>query len=588
MSSNNVISGSVVLTPIAAVDTSTASSGVTMYSLVFESSMLANANIIQFEYWVASSATPLTSVSHGFLPLENAVTTTGISNQITLAIPSLNNEFNPSSLLEAKVRVYFGQTTVPSGQIVVSNWSNTCPVHNAPPQPTEVRAFIVAGEVGPSYSIGDQLYVQLYDNPAYTSDISFIVSYNYKDQNGENKWNVTAPLDNWTEHTFVDPSFNSIVLPAIPMPTDVAFMSNISVTVNAVYSYVFNSNTYFSVSEISDPPAIAEAPTITSPVLNPIYKSDYSVYDNGSQTIAISWEPPVTSLLPNFEVASYSIYVNNAFVVNVLDTVTNYTYTVDSSYLPNSTQSTTALSFKVVAIGTTGAQFESNVETINTFLYATAPQFLAVAWANSGSTTPGSGVDIALSFRNPSSVGFGSPIDFTVNVFDVSGNIAESHTVSYDSSQTVYAVFLNNVMTTSSGEVAVFLNTRDTNSEDIEEGATAGPVGYTVSDAPFITEVVYTGTTASFAVISNTLLVETNKFTYQESDVTSPVFLNFSSVPGNYGNYVVSRTELSTGDFRYTFVFNTGYYPGNPLVAIASVSNAVAISSVDLKFYTTP
>ena len=128
-SPNNVISGSVVLTPIATVDTSTSDSGVTMYSLVFENTMLTNANIIQFEYWVAFAASPLTPVIHGFLPLENAVTTQGISNQITIAIPSVNNVFDPVGSLQAKVRVYFGQTAS-NGQIVVSNWSNTCPVHN--------------------------------------------------------------------------------------------------------------------------------------------------------------------------------------------------------------------------------------------------------------------------------------------------------------------------------------------------------------------------------------------------------------------------------------------------------------------------
>lgn len=586
MSSNNVISGSVVLTPIAAVDTSTASSGVTMYSLVFASSMLNNANIIQFEYWVANSSSPLVAVNHGFLPLESAVTTQGISNQITLAIPSGNNDFDPAGDLQAKVRVYFGQT-VASGasvpEIVVSNWSNDCPIHNPPPQPEQVRAFIVAGEVGPSYIYDDQLYVQIYDNPAYDSvGISFIVSYNYMDASGNNQWNVTAPITSWTEHTFDDPSFNAILLAPITLPTDA--MSNISVTVNAVYSYAFSSNQYFSVSEVSNS-VIAVPPTITDPTLNTITKSDYSVYENGnsSQEISISWIPPQTSVLPNFSVASYDIVVNNVVVANVNSSVTQYTYTVDSMYLLPTASSTTALVFKVVAIGETGSRFESNTSSINTFLYATEPRSLAVAWANSGNSSGGDGVDIALDFINPLSVGYGTPTNFTIQVRNNVGVVVYTATEAYNAATTVYPVFLNNVPSTAGGSVTVWLNTTDTNSSDNEEGATS-TVGYTVSDAPFITDVFYNGAIATFVVVSNTLLVEMNLFTYQATAGSQLVFVPFTSVVGNHGNYTVSMTVLSTGDYRYVFEFDLGSYPANPAVASMSVANSVAISSVDLKF----
>lgn len=565
--SGTQLNGTCTLTPIAAVDTSSASSGVSMFTLLFDSEFLDNRNVIQFEYWVSEVDVPLPALLNGFIPLEDAVTTQGISNQCTIAIPSSNNEYEPSIPVEVKVRVYFGETTA-NPEINVSQWSNTCPLHNAPPQPSTPSAYLARGEYPPTYDVNDVLYVQIPDNPAYLSgEIDFVVSYSYTDSNNQPQWIVTPPLGNWTRHIFTNLSQNAILLPEIVLNPDVSYSSPIYVAVNAVFNYNYSGNYYFSVSEISTTVQATDA-VLTSPTLNPIeIPNDYLVYSQPStQEIELSWIPPSNSLLPNFTVDSYIIQMSVGGVVvdtisGILASTLDYTYTIPAEYVNAST--TTTLQFNVVAVFSTGQSAVSNSQFVNTFKYATAPQTLIVNWANSGSTQ--SNVDIALQFYNPSSNGFGSVINFVVNVINAD-TIAYSQNVPYVPGNAPYSVYIIDIAAANVGSVEVYMVTQDTNPQTVgglyvsQNGASAA-ANYLADDLPKMLSYNRTPTELTSSWVSTTQLDSICIFNYWDTTNQQLESIQYTTIPGTYQGYSVVQQSLPSADILYNFTFGSSFFP---------------------------
>jgi len=558
-----------------------------MFNLYFDSSMLTNTNVIQFEYWVSEENAPLPALLNGFIPTEDAVTTQGISNQCVIAIPSSNNDYDPSTPLEVKVRVYFGQTTTSSPEINVSSWSNTCPLHNAPPQTGTPTAYLVRGEYTPTYYVGDVLYVQIPDNSAYVQgEIDFVVSYSYTDENGDAQWVVSTPLSSWTRHTFTNPSIDAILLPEILLPSDVAYQNPIYVAVNAVYNYTFNSVNYYSVSEISTTVQATDA-SLANPTLETIIiPDDYLVYSNPStQQIILNWLPPSSSLIPTFTVNSYTIEMSVGGVV--VDTITgipsstlDYTYPIPSAYVNAST--TTTLQFNIVAVFNNGQTGTSNAQYVNTFTYATAPQNLIVAWANSG---VGSGnMDIALQFENPQSNGFGSVINFVVNV--INNNVTVySQTVPYVAGTAPYSVYLVNVAAATEGSVEVYMVTQDTNQQTVGgsyaslNGASASQ-NYVADDLPIMLSYSRTSTQLTAVWVTHTLLDAICTFNYWDPTLSQLNNLQYATLPDIiYPNHTVAVEPLSTLDFQYTFTFQNTFFPSStiPNRMVMNCSNSVGI-----------
>lgn len=578
---STIIPGVVTLTPIAAVDTSTASSGVSMFTLSFPSDVIGAGNIIQFEYWVSNSGTPLPAVLNGFIPLEDAVTTQGISNQCTIAIPSSNNVFNPTNPLEVKVRVYVGQTITNAPEIKVSNWSNDCPLHNAPPQPGTPAAFLIRGEFPPTYYYTDVMYVQIPDNTSYVQgEIDFIISYSYKDEAGDYQWVVSTPLSNWQRYTFTNSSQNTIVLPEISLPADVDHASPVYVAVNAVYNYTFNSNNYYSVSEISVTIQATEggfSPPVLSPIVIP---DDYLVYSNPSnQQILLEWTPPTSSVIPFFTVASYTIELKVGGVVvdtvsDIQSNILNYTYDISSTYVNAST--TTLLQFNVKAIFSSGKQEISNDQTVNTFKYATAPQNLVVNWANQGTNST---VDLELQFNNPSSNGFGTVINFVAQILSNEGAVRYSKNITYVAGSSPYLVYFNDVTSTVTGSVNVYMVNADTNRDssgvyEPRNGAVS-IANYILSELPFFTNIQKTDSSLSFDVISSTGLVNQNIFTFPRTASNPLDVMYFTSLSGTHQQYTVTQSTLETDDFKWSFVFEIAFFgsnifPGNMICAISN------------------
>lgn len=576
------------LTPIASVDTSSASNGVCMFSLYFDPVDLSNNNVIQFEYRIYDPLAPLPPNDTGFLPLENAVSSQGIMNQYSISIPSNSNDYNPASVLEVALRVYFGSST--SAAINVTEWSNACPLHNAPPQPTNPVAYIVPGEVG-TYYYDDMLYVQIADDQAYIhDDIKFIVSFSYKDQTNTYKWYVSDLLD-WTRHTFSNTSYNAILIDPVQLTgdTDLYTGTTMYVAVNAVYSYTYNSKTYHTVSEISDT-VEATVASIGAPTLDPIViPTDYAIYNSvsPSQTITLNWAPPSSSLIPVFTVASYTITVvyggTTTYTVENLaaDTLT-YDYVVESAYLPPDTLTSTELSFTVTAVFGSGALETSNAETVNTFEPASEPRDLIVNWA---SIEDDGDVDFSVSFKNPITVGYGTPDHFVLSVYDASGSVVATQNEPYVANNLLtYTMFLNSITTTTTGSVRVHLVTTDTNETtatglyaDID-GANA-TANYVASSVPIILNVNKTVSNLTFDVISQVALARVARFDIWDSGVSEIVTLPFFTNTGDYYYDVIISNTLNN-NYLYRFDFQAGYFNGSiPNYITINCANSTGIGS---------
>jgi hypothetical protein len=566
------IPGTVTLTPVAAVDTSTATSGVSMYTLVFPSDALTDRNVIQFEYWISNSGMPLTDVVNGFIPLEDAVTTQGISNQCTIAIPSADNDYDPSVARDVKVRVYLGSTDTIAPEIRVTYWSNVCPVHNAPPKPVAYKAFLLRGEYAPSYDNDDVVYVQLQDNDAYVfGEIDFVVTLSYKDVSGDYKWVVSVPLSNWTEHTFTDTSYNAILLPYVVLPTDVDHSSPIYVAVNAVYNYTFNSTNYYSVSEVSSTIQAQEG-AIDAPVLETIdIPSDYLVYNTNPvdrlQEVVLNWAPPESSLIPIFAVDHYNVetYVGSTLIATSADIPENtltYTYSILDTYYDAST--VTQLTFQVKATLATGGYEASNTQSVNTFRYATAPRDLVVEWANNGDAS--NTVDLAITFKNPLNNGLGAVVNFVAKVLDNSSAVMATQTVAYNALTSQYVVYFNDVPTTTTGSVQVYMVTTDTNAQTssglyINLDGLIADANYVADNLPQMISYTNDGSSLVSTWVTSDLLKPVGTIDVWDSTLEQVVSLPYLTMEGTYPTYTVVRTIIpETGDHQYVFTFFPAFF----------------------------
>lgn len=578
MSTTIIPDANLSLTPIASVDTSSVTEGVAMFSLLFNDDILDIGNILQIEYWVSEEGTPLPAVSNGFITSDEGAITRGISNFYNIAIPLTTNEYQPSPQLNVKVRIYIGETTTTGPEIRVTGWSNECPLHSAPPQPGEPTAYIFRGGYPDNAPyVADTLYVQIPYNASYIEgEIDFIISYSYKDVNGNYQWIVSSPISNW-----VDVGIQNIIsLSPLVLAIDVDYSSPLYVAVNAIYNYEFNGNNYYTVSEISQTVEAVNS-EFGAPILNAITTDDYLIYSEPSaQTVILRWQAPtISEIIPAYAPDRYRAQlIVDDIVVSEIDDISNNVFecnfNIPSEYITIS--STTLLTFNVVAIYDTGEEQTSNNETIYTFKYATIPTDLIVAWANEGDEE---GLhDFAIQFSNPESIGFGTaPYKFVVNIVDNSNNeIKATQDVSYNSTLNYnYAVFFENVSTTPIGTVEVYMVTTDTNQTNNEylprDGAMTS-ANYISSKLPIFINVERTELVLQFDIVTSTLLDAVNRFIYFDlSGQQLNANNTYLAIPGIYRDasdnimYEVVLETNETGDYQYNFNFFPAYGEGDPL-----------------------
>jgi hypothetical protein len=441
-----------VLSYVGSVDVASATSGSTLYNILFDASLCTIGNILMFEYKIQPSDISIPNpdnITLGYVNVENAIFNSGIQNQWTIAVPAINNIYNPSPENEISVRVYSGLTG--QTEIAVSPWSNSLDVHTPPVQPIINRAFFYQNTLS-----SDDLWVNMLPTDNYDYDeVSFIVAYYFQDADSSTTtWSVSDPLQA-TSVTVGD---------TVLMQLEVANIGNVSTNSNvvytaiyAVYPFEYSYDRYYSVSEISTTYTAEPANNFLAPTITTI---DYLVYDTpsqvpGDQTMVVNWDPPAASGIPVYTVANYVLQISTDgdswTTVSSTISSTTLSYDVDvSNYVCGDN-----LSFRVFAISTTGAESAySNIEALNIFKYSLAPQNLTVT----SSVPNNSNANIRITFENPTNIGCGDGYQYVINF-----NNEQTRYEPYNAATNQYTLLFTNIDVAPTGTITVYLETIDTN-----------------------------------------------------------------------------------------------------------------------------
>jgi hypothetical protein len=562
------------LSPIGSVDTSSSNFGVVMFNMVVDTFLVTSNNIIQFEYQISNDTAEIQapdSYVSGFIPLENAVTTQGIANQFTIAVPATDNDYEPTTALAVKIRVYYGSTS--SSAINVTDWSNRVVIHNPPEQPTIRHAYLVRSDIEPYSYYQDYLYVQLKGTNTpyvigYDKKVEFVVTYYYLDTNSVTRWIVTnISVDEWDVQTVGTAEL--IVLDPIGLPTDVDWTSSIYVAVFAVYPYDVNGTYCYAVSTISDTVTATEAGFLPAE-LNPITNADYSAYTQSAsstqQSIELSWQGQDSSLIPNYAVDSYIVYVSTgsgrtAISPALSGDVYSYTYTFDNDTYACGT----TLTFTVDTVFSAGQALTSNSESINIFKRSQAVGNFTVDWAVSAGTQL---VDFAMSWTPPSDSGCGIE-----QYFEIIINDGEPIIVTWSSSVSTYVKYINNYSAGPTGSVVCIPYTKDTNSTNMIAGYATAPQNYQATSLPIIRNITRSDDEVTFEVSSHTTLDLVGRFIFANLIGGTFSTIEFNSDPNlvHYDYVVTQTTQPITGVLIYTFVFSNSYFTGETIPSHFSV-----------------
>lgn len=566
---------------VGSVDLASASSGSTLYTILFDQSLCTLGNVLMFEYKITSSDVFVPSPGNttlGFVNTENAIFTAGIQNQWQVAVPAEDHTYNPLVPNTIQMRVYSGMTG--STEIVVSDWSNSLDIHVPPSQPYIHSAFFNQN----SQSGDDDLWVYMVPKPEYNyNDTQFIVAYFFQDETGQTLWKVSDPL----YATAVPYGNTTLMQLALFDIGDVNTTTNtIYVAVYTVYPFVYSYNTYYSVSEISPTVSASVATNFIAPVIDSI---NYSVYtDKTTQNMIVNFTPGGASALPLYTVDYYvlesSLDQNTWTVVDGNIPSTSTSYTVDVSQYVCGNQ----LFYRLYAMSTSGAQSGySNIDHMNIFKYADAPLSVVVNWASSNESE--TFMDLACTFTVATnySSGCGVVEQWLVNVYDTNNVLITSKTVSYDQSLVEYLVYFDNIPHANQGYVEVFLQTIDTNPDPA--GSTNFPTrdgkddygNFTPASIPIFRNVNIDNQRSllTFDVLSQTVLGKIGRFIWEESNVVQNEELITSDV---------QPVILPNGVLQYSFnipssFFDPVAYPAAmPSPLIIAIANQVGINTTSV------
>lgn len=569
---------SIVLTPVASVDTTNCS--VTM-NVFIPSSFYTDNTLIQIEYNIYDSSFS----SSGFLSYESGWSQPGISNQLTIGIPCTDEPIDYSGSTNVRVRAYFGSLS--SASITVTDWSNSQPFYNPPEQPVISNAFLSSGV---SHSPPDDIInVLLEYNPSYFGMLSdtnpavkFIVSYNYTDFSGNVQWEVSS-LINGEKVTVNTDSF--ILLDPISFvgaSSDVDSSFNLNVAVNAVYEFSASEDVnsfYYSVSTISE--------TVQAQPLEPaaafLEALNYHIYDaTPNQSITLNWAAPVESVLINID--HYVVYLSindqpfEAVSGNLSSSTTTFDWTITPSTLYTNQNTTNKLSFVVNTYYGT-QYYPSNEQHVQTFSYAGPPRNLSYRFAipNDG------GVSIVFSFMNPIDKGQGTTPIFNYDIV-MSNGTTVSDTVTYVAgSSHVYTVnkFIQNT-TATTGNIYVYMNTNNTNPQNQPLRGATSSAFFNVVNVPIIESIE--AITNEFGLIFLNVVIlsgedlgQYNQLVFNNGGQLTKQSFEISPNTG----YTVDTVILSNGVIQYTYQFSAAFFPGSlvPTNIVVCASNTAGIGA---------
>jgi hypothetical protein len=316
------------------------------------------------------------------------------------------------------------------------------------------------------------------------------------------------------------------------------------------------------------PPSPLNGELISAPyiannlVLAPVVYEVYT-YGNDDQDMVLSWSLP--ALTGGWSVSGYTVQLQiGGSWTDLSANISNTTYTYDAISQASSVQN---LRFRILANmanGSTSYVITSNVESQNTFKYATAPTSPIVNWVVANNTTqPPTTMDVVYQFSNPESVGVNNGLQyFLAEILDSSSDIINSQPVNYEPSANRYTVNANDITFSRTGTINIYSYVTDTNSTNvITYNVYVASVGYIASEVPQFVDVsvnaLNTNTIVTGQILSYDLLKPVGvvtypliSFSYGYPDV-SLNDISYNTATGASGLVITGPT---TGD-NYEYVY---------------------------------
>ena len=471
----------------------------------------------------------------------------------------------------------------------VTEWSNPLTLFQPPTTPSINSAVydVAGGSYGPA-----NVYIQV--NPPMIDPSNNIVDYvqyyivSYYAVAGG------SSTGSWIVSPIIQPysiAANRSRSLQVTLPYSIQDTTPIYVTVNGVNVWTDASNNeFYSLSAISNTVTATKAshgpPTLSNfpwgP--NPGY-SQYNVYngDHTSQTILLAWQPPASSFVTPFAVSYYIVerqinQDNFQPIENVPPSPDSPVYYTDN--IGGVVNCGDSVSYRITAVSTGGVYSPaSNVISANYFAFSSAP---LVNNQPVGAIDSRSQITVTAYVTNPINVGCNSGVDKLYWYITDSMNAQKAAgTITYVPGQTPYQVVAPSFAfdPTVTYQFNVYIQTDDTNSNNLEASATTS-INITLSSTvPVITNLVYNSPTLSCLVYSEYSPIKTIATLAWQNPTLPLGILNYISVDLSAMPYVYDE---ATNSYVYTISFNAVLLFGQLINAsslIFSVANDQGVGS---------
>jgi len=300
------------------------------------------------------------------------------------------------------------------------------------------------------------------------------------------------------------------------------------------------------------------------------------------QSVSIEWSAPAVAGVPGYVVSAYKLLVTIDGTDQAPISVSNlfHQYDIPEEYLPPATAQAANFAFKIQAEFSSEFTTQSASQTIRTYAIAGQPSNPVVQWA---STTLDNKVDILLSFGHPTDVGLSDTLEstgvYTLVVYDEDETEMNRTTRSYSSAMNgSYNIFFNNVATTPTGRIELYLTTKDNASgSNFRFDGTSIYVNYTAYEIPqFVNDPSWDSTAITCSIVTQTLLGKYGVIAVHGEGVTHTQFSTVAGTNGATVSYNVNEDEES---YLYTIVFPASFFPESvvPDHVDVAVSNGMGI-----------